>query len=257
MPKRSFNIIDDFKTAVSLGLIEDISHTGGVASEDGLVANTPVILGTGTLDPEMPPDAGTTIEIYNATPSNVGADILLQVLDVNFEPITLMVPIVASGVGAPVLDPTTGQPMVITRINNAFNLGPRGTGEIATGTTLDIRDIATPATVYGQLKDTQEMQQAIFTVPAGFKFNIVGLLTTMRKSGGSDTDVVLTLIAGRVGSVLRRVLPFGLQRSGNTIIEFANSVPTATEGPYDLRLEVESSSSGASVGARISIQIIK
>jgi hypothetical protein len=256
MRKTIFNPTDDFQTATMLGLFTGVSGASSFSVEGDMAADTPVIIGTGTLTPLLPPDSGELIELFSSNTGNDGAVILIAVLDVNFLPVTVQIgPL--SGIGQnPLLHPDTGLPFLITRINTALNIGPRGTGEIAED--LTIRSVTTPANIYGTVTaEAQEMQQAIFTVPAGRTWALSSLIASMQKSEGSDTDVTVTLLAGEVGSVFRRPFGFGMQRSGNTTLELINVELQGAGAPTDLMLEAVSTADGAAVSARITVRIVE
>jgi hypothetical protein len=254
--KTIFNPNDDFQTANMLGLFTGVSAASSFALEEDMLADTPVIVGTGTISPLLPSDTGELLELFSSDVGNDGAVIAIDALDVDFKPVSLLVgPL--SGVGAsPLLHPDTGMPFLITRLNMARNVGVRGAAEIVVD--LTIRSVVTPANVYGSVKaETQEMQQAIFTVPAGFTWAISSLLASMSKSSGSDTDVTVTLLVGGIGQVMRRSFGFGMQRSGNTTLELINKELQGTGLPVDLMLEAVSTAAGASVSARITIRLVE
>ena len=255
MRKTLFNPRDDFQTANMLGLFSGVGAASSFAVEDGLLADTPVILGTGTPTPLLPPDTGTAALLLSTDVGNAGAVIVLNVLDAEFKPRTVTVEITGAG-DFPILDPDTGQNLQITRLNGAVNVGARGTGEVEAD--IVVHELGTPANVYGTITAaSQEMQQAVFTVPAGFTWAVSSLVASMRKSGGADTDVTITLVGGAVGTVMRRPFGFGLQRSGDTSIEFVNSELEGGGTPVDLMLEVESSAAGAGISARITLRLVE
>jgi len=255
MAKTTFNPRDDFQVAAAIGLFEGVTGLADFAQELDLQADTPTILGTGSGDILLPPDTGEEIEIVSSDIANGGAEIRMEVLDVAFAPKIVTVSIPAAVGAVPVLDPETGDPMVITRINAAVNIGPRGTGELVGD--LIIRSVATPANEYGVITaEAQELQQAVRTIPAGYDSVITSLTASMRKSAGADTDVSLALYGAPVGRVFRQVFAFGLQRSGGTNIEFVNFSLESSTGPTDLYLVAESSASGAAVAARLTVTLI-
>lgn len=256
MSKQPFNAKDDFQTANMLGLYNGVGAASSFALEENMTADTPVIIGTGTPTPLLPPDTGVFLELFSPNTDNDGALIVIDVLDVDFMPVTVALAEL-SGVGPnPLLHPDTNIPFLITRVNNARNVGARGTGEV--GVDLTIRSVPTPANVYGTITAaSQEMQQAIFTVPANVKWAVSSLVTSMRKSIGADTDVLVTLVGGAVGTVLRRVFSFGLQRSGDTALEFMNSELQGFGSPADLMLEGEASTTGTGLVARINIRTVE
>lgn len=255
MGKGNFNIGDDFQTAMLAQAINGVSAAAGFARSVGLSANVPVILGRNALNVLLPPDTGTTVAILSTNAANAGAVMRLDVLDVDFLPRQVEVEITGAGTFS-VDDPLTGAPMVITRLNGAANIGSRDGGEIEFD--LTVHETGAPANVYGVVPaGPQEMQQAVFTVPAGRRWAVTSLAVAMEKDSGSNTVAVLTLRAGAVGRVMRRVFAFSVQRGGSSVVTFNNEELVGALSPADLMMEVESSSNGATVAGRITIRMVE
>lgn len=249
MAKGTFQLSQDFDTALMIGAIEGVQNISSFALGANLTADTPVILGTDSADPTLPSDSGDAVVITSADAGNAGAEILVDFLDTDFLPQQDTVFI--SGAGTFALN--GGNP--VTRINGARNIADRGnelTGD------LNINKATAPAEVYAVVTaDAQESQQAIYTIPANVTWSVTSLTASMRKSAGVDTDVALVLFAGEVGKVIRKVFGFGLQRSGDTTLEFTNRGVQGVSGPVDLYLTAESSATGADVSARLTARTAK
>tara|TARA_R100000541_G_scaffold18689_2_gene28548 strand:+ start:1503 stop:2255 length:753 start_codon:yes stop_codon:yes gene_type:complete len=249
MRKRVFNPSDDFQTANMMGMYNGVGAASSFALGVGLAALTPVILGTESAVPVLPSDTGEVLLLTNGDAGNQGAIIRVDALDADFQPVQFDVLI--SGVG----DFLVGN-IPLTRVNGARNVADRG-NELVADVTIH-RPIPNAADIVATVTAAaQESQQAIYTVPAGRTWAVTSLVASMRKSGGADTDVSVTLIGGAVGSVLRRVFSFGLQRSGDTTLEFTNEELQAGSSPVDLMLEVESSAADADVSARLTLRTVE
>jgi hypothetical protein len=256
MTSASFNIRDDFRTAVAIGAVAGVLSLSDFASASGLAAATPVILGTSSAVLLLPPDAGEVIELYSADAGNGGAIIHLEVLDELFDTVIVIVNVpAAAGAVLPVIHPTTGLAFKVTRVNGAVNRGPRGAGEMVGDIT--VRSTATPANVFGTITGgSQELQQAIRTVPRGRRLIINALSVSMRKSTGSGTDVAFVLNVAPVGEVFRQTLTFGLQRSGDSAIVFDRTAAPARTGPVDLYLTAEASAGPTDVSALLTVTLV-
>ncbi len=249
MSKGQFRNSQDFDTALMMDNIEGVTNASSFALSEGLAANAPFVLGTASATPVFPDDGGEVIRITNADAGNDGALIRVDALDAAFQPVQFDVPI--SGVG----DFLVGD-VPLTRVNGARNIADRG-NELVADVTLH-RPAPNQAEVVATVTaESQESQQAIYTVPAGVKWSVTSLTASMRKSGGTDTDVNLTLVAAEVGKVFRKVFGFGLQRSGDTTLEFINRGVQGAEGPTDLYLLAESSAAGTDVSARLTVRTAK
>jgi hypothetical protein len=255
MRKTLFNPSDDFQTAMMLGLFEGVSAASSFALGENLPADTTVVLGTGVASPLLPPDAGAFVSLTSGDAGNAGAVIMVDVLDVAFRPRTVEV-IVSGAAAYPLNDPLTGSPLLITRINGARNIGGRDGGEVVEDLTL--HQTGTPANIYGRVTpDAQEMQQAVYTVPAGFVWATTSLTVSLRKSQGAGVDVQAVLRGGEVGKVMRRVFSFGLQGNGSTTLVFDNQELISGGSPVDLMLEVTASGAGAAVAGRLTLRLVE
>ena len=236
MRKRVFNPSDDFQTANMMGMYNGVGAASSFALGVGLAALTPVILGTESAVPVLPSDTGEVLLLTNGDAGNQGAIIRVDALDADFQPVQFDVLI--SGVG----DFLVGN-IPLTRVNGARNVADRG-NELVADVTIH-RPIPNAADIVATVTAAaQESQQAIYTVPAGRTWAVTSLVASMRKSGGGD-------------SVLRSVFSFGLQRSGDTTLEFTNEELQAGASPVDLMLEVESSAADADVSARLTLRTVE
>lgn len=248
-----FNPGNDFAVATALGMIEGVQGGAWYMKASELAADTTVIIGRNSNNLTLPSDTGTTIEINNTDAANAGALIDVSVLDINFRQVTRRVTI--GGVGNyPLLD-ATGSPLVITRLNAAVNRGLRGTGEIITQ--MDIRDIATPASVYGRIGTAQEMQQGIFTVPSDYNMVVKAVSGILLKSTGTEVAVQFSLEGGFVGNVIRQFFTFGTQRSGTSSNNYLNLDNGMIPGGVDLVIRATPGAASADVAARMAYILVK
>jgi len=251
--KRSFNTSDNFQFAAALGLFTDVQVVEGFAEQANLIVDTRTVIGHGGEYPTLPSNDGEVIEIVNTDAGNAGAVIVVDALDADFKPIVCTVNVTADLVAFPLKDPLTGENAILTRINSAKNYGERGDGALVAD--MVIRSQVTPANIFGTVRAeaVQEMQQAVFTVPAGVKATVTSILLSLAKASGTETSVDFRLFGAGVNRVFRRVFKFGLQRSGTSTAPLVNNIQNTFDGPVDLFLSAESTSTGASVAGRITL----
>ena len=256
MSKTQYNVGDDFQVSASLGLLEGVTGVADYAQQNNVPTSAAEVVGHGGQFPVLPSDAGETIELVSTDAGNASAIIEIEVLDENFE-MRKTAPIEIAGPGTyQVLDDETLQPVLVSRINGAVNVGPRGTGEVVAD--IVIRDTTTQTKIFATLTaQSQEVQQAIRTIPAGHIAVITSLTTSMTKTQGSDGILSLRLFGGKAGNVFRQVFAFGLQRSGDSSIEFQDLSISKSTGPVDLYLTAVASDAGVDVSARLTATLVK
>lgn len=248
MAKGIFQISDDFPMAVALGLVKNVSafKVFGVAESletdiEKDLTNLPVN------EIPLPANAGEALEIVS---DNIGdtSTILIRALGPDAE--ELDPPLFQV-----VLNGTTPVPIpgLISRINGAGCIS-----DVGFDGTVDIRQ-AGAGTVFARIEETnQQLNQGLYTIPAGHKWALATLIGTMQKSGGTDTDVVPNVLFKAITQQKwRRAFGFGLQRSGDTSVEFNNKYPESGTGPTDVKISATSSSAGAAVAGRITGLVFK
>lgn len=234
-----------------VGAINNVGSESFIAYGSSLAADTPTIIGTGSGTLVLPPDAGTQLEVTSTDPLNADAVIKLDMLDADFKPVSATVLVTGAGV-FPVVD-EQGTPVVAARLNAAANIGPRNGGEVVTAIT--IHQAGAPAVIYGDIKpEAQEMQRAVFTVPAGQAWAVSSIIANMTKDPGTESAVSLWLRIGAPGKALRRAFPFGMHRSGASNLDFINSELERLDGPYDIVVEATSTTADVAVGVRVTIR---
>ena len=226
----------DFPAAVGLGLVSGVSNFSMFGAVNNLQSGVEKdITKLPVNDIPLPTNAGEALEIVS---DNIND--------------TAFIEIDALGPNAEYLEPFTVQlngmiavqlPGLISRINAADSVDDDGYEG-----TVSIQQSG-EGTIFATMEAAQQqLIQSLYTVPAGKKWLIGNLIGTMQKSGGSDTDVVISLLfKGFTQTKYRRPFAFGLQRSGGTSIEFDNKYPAVANGPVDIKLRALSTSTGANV----------
>lgn len=241
MAKFQFKPEMDFPIAAAMGLVSGVDNYSSFGVANGLAADVEKDLTKLPVnDIPLPANAGEALEIVS---DNVGD--------------TAFIEISALGPNAEYLEPFTVQlngttpvalPGLISRINGADSVDPDGfDGNV------NIQQ-AGAGTVFATLDPAdQQLNQGIYSVPAGRKWVVGNLIGTMQKSSGTDTDVAIgVLFKGFDQTKFRRAFSFGLQRSGDTSVEFNNKYPSVPDGPVDIKLRAVSSSAGTDVAGWIS-----
>ena len=245
MANRLFNVHDNYDVAVGLGLIAGHSFLNMYAVEANATPDLPIVIGTGLVNPPIPSDTGSLIEVVGVA-GDVGQTVIIDGLNVDFE--EQRVTLTLNG------DTPVQVPGVCTRLNGATVSHARGDEPVGMITIRDAGD----QTVYGTIDPSAGvMRQGIVTIPAGRKFVVMAIVGTMQKSTGVDTAVAITLDLGAVGQNFRQVAGIGLQRSGDTAIEFTNRGLTFTDAPTDVFIRGEADAAGATIAARVSILLVK
>lgn len=254
MARTTFNVENDFRTAVAIGALEGIEGGSWFCKGVSLAADTTVIIGRANNNLVLPPDTGQAIEINNTDALNAGAIIDLEVLDQNFNRVFSRV--IITGVGNfTVNDPVSGLPVLVSRVNSAVNRGLRGTGEVVTA--MNIRSVATPANIFGVIGLAQEMQQGIRTVPAGYSMIVYAVSGVLLKSSGTEVAVDFSLEGGVAGNVLRQFFSFGAQRSGTSSNNYVNYDNSRIPEKVDLVLRATPGAASADVAARMAFILVK
>lgn len=236
-----FNIRDDVPTAIGLGLIKEVKPYDVFGARSGIVQDVEVDLSRLAADTiPLPSNAGQQLEIVSTDP----ADNQL----IEFEllgPGAVVIPRFRVNLNGttPVLLP---EPLVsrLNEIENADTTPFAGTVNIqAQG----------GGTIFGTMRpEDQQMNQAMFTVPAGKKWLVKKLIGTLQRSTGTENDVTLSILFKRFDrTAWRRPFSFGLQRSGDSGVEFENSYPNVTDGPVDIKMTARSTVAGVTASAWI------
>lgn len=229
----------DFPVAVAIGAIKGVSDYANIGIAENLTADTDTDLTNLGLTIPLPLNAGEALEILSDNALDVDT-IRITALGpngVDLDPIE----VVLTGITPVAL------PGLISRINSARSVGiPGFIGDI------DIRQSG-GGTVFGRLDPRhQVLVQSHCTIPANKFFTAQSLIGTMQKSLGTDTDVILTLLAKQFFQERYSLLfAFGLQRSGTSSTPFVNSYPEGAVSPFDLKIQARSSATGTSVLARV------
>tara|TARA_R110000744_G_scaffold191598_1_gene310730 strand:+ start:1241 stop:1987 length:747 start_codon:yes stop_codon:yes gene_type:complete len=241
MAKGNFQIQNDFPAAAGLGLVSGVS----TYSLFGVVSNLQA-----DVDKDLTKLAVNVIPL----PDNAGEALEIVSDDVGD---TAMMEVTALGPDAEYLEPfivvlngTTPVPLpgLISRINNLDSVGPDGFDG-----TVNIQQLGGGTVFITADPADQQSVQALYTVPAGRRWMVGNLIGTMQKSGGADTDAVINvLFKGFTQTKFRRPFGFGLQRSGDTSVEFDNKYPAVALGPVDIKLRAVSSATGANVAGWLS-----
>lgn len=136
---------------------------------------------------------------------------------------------------------------ILSRINGAASVGGAGfDGQ------LTIQNAG--GTVFGVLREEdQQLNQALYTVPAGWRGHVGTLGVSMLKPSGTETGIALFIRVKAAGAIKwARPFPFGMQRSGASAVRFENVFPQSVPlGPFDIKISASASSAGASVAGFI------
>jgi len=236
-----FNIQNDVPAAIGLGLIKEANQYEVFGARTGLISGVEEDISFLAADTiPLPSNSGQQLEVV----STDAADTQL----IEFEalgPGAVVIPNFSVNLNGttPVLLPEA----LISRINEMENadLTPfLGTVNI---------QAAGAGAIFGTMRpEDQQMNQCMYTVPAGRRWLIKRLIGTLQRSTGTENDLTLSILFKKFdGTAWRRPFAFGLQRSGDSSFDIENDYPSVGAGPVDIKLTARSSVAGADVSGRI------
>lgn len=239
MRKSIFQIFYDFASSVALKLITGVNDFQTFGHVENLQAGVITdVSELATTSIPLPSNNGENIEIVsdNATDSDLIIVFAVGPNGVKIDPITVQL----NGV-TPVL---IGN---LSRINDARSIGVSGFNG-----TLTMQQQG-GGLIFGIMSETsQKLNQCLYTVHNLSKSILKGLIVSMHKSGGGNTELVHDVLIKRFDQVKwSLIFTLGLQRDGSTSVQFDNAYPEQIEGPFDIKVQVLSSSAGAAATARI------
>ena len=257
--KFSFSPEHSFDTAVGLQLIEGIDQfsTQGFSGEPldvGIetdVTTIPLTELDVLTDPTLatihfPSNDGEAMEIVSSDAADTGP-----------------VEIWALGPGGLYLPPFTvtlegltpvalPDPNTYSRINFMRNIHPPG----IVGT-VTIRAAGEGNTFNNMLALHQNSATCRYTIPTGKKGLLKTAVGSMRKQGGTDTALAILIHVKPFDfSKFYHPFGFGLQRGGSTTVPLVNAYPEAINGPFDVAVSANASSSSAEAAARVAGLIV-
>jgi hypothetical protein len=186
-----------------------------------------------------PSDAGEVMSIASDNAADVGVLIRVRGLDTDFLEKTEVVELAGT---TPVA--LTG---LWSRINELRNVGgSEHLGQVTVSNGGNTYSAAGP--------EEQRSLLGVYTVPADKVAQVLSVIGTMVRSGGTDANVVLylSLRARPVGAAITD-FAFGVQRQGDNSIEFINTAPSQIPGRTDIEISGEASATNNSVLARVGL----
>lgn len=227
----------DPEIAIGLGIIDGVTNWNMFGAFTNLqqdVERDLTWLPVNTIP--LPALTGESLEIVSTDPADIGTEIEINAL----------------GPGAEYLAPFTVQlngttpvplPDLISRINQADSVDDDGFAG-----TVNVQG-AGGGTVFATLRpEDQQMNQALFTVPAGSKWSVAVLIATMLRSQGTENEVRVSLLFKPcTATKWRRPFSFGAQRSGDSAVDLHNRYPTIASGPVDIKLTAVASVNGTAI----------
>lgn len=229
----------DVDLAVSAGLISKVSHFAFFGRSLELLTDVLTdISPLGVAEIPLPAIAGESLEIVSDDIADVGMEVNLGLLGPYAEYIAPFS--VALNGTTPVLIPG-----VYSRINSAYNASSTPfAGNVS------IRQ-AGAGTVFGILLAThQQLNQCMHTVPAGKRWAIGYTVGTMSKGGPQEGSVEFRFnLKHSFFTRWRMVFGFGVQRGGDSAVEFNNRYPEQIPGGVDFKVVARASVDGAIASA--------
>jgi len=214
------------QAAIGLGLVDGVENFSTYGAKD-LTADVQADLtqSTGNIIP-FPASAGEALEIVSDDITDT-AVIKLVVLGPGGSRILLPLEVTLNGT-TPVSLPGS-----ISRINHAWTDDDAGfAGNV-------VIQQAGAGTVFATLTaDGQQLNQGRYTIPVNTRAMLGSLIGTMQKSSGGSSSVIITIAFKLITQAkFRRPFGFGLERNGDTSIEFNNRHPDFVYGPTDIKVE--------------------
>jgi hypothetical protein len=123
--------------------------------------------------------------------------------------------------------------------------------------TVDIVDAATGLIIYSRIEPRlQTHWTGIYTIPLGFFGYVVNLIASIRKGAGSDDEAQINICSGSPEMPRGEEFAFGLQKSGDTIVDLVNRLPDEVDTLTDICMSGESSPNSVAMLARLGILIV-
>lgn len=233
----------DLEIAAGLGIVEGVETFSMYGAVDDPAAGvlTDVAIDIAGVEVALPDFAGESLEIVSSDPADT-ATMALTGLGPNGKKLAADTTVVLNG-ATPVAIPG-----LFSRVNFLTCASDEGiAGDV------QVRRVGGTPVYITATEEAQQSQQALFSVPAGWKAQVTTLVGSMQKSQGVDTDaVIVAQLKGATQQKWRRPFAFGMQRSGNTATIFDNRIPSTIEGPADIKLSTQASAAGAVVSGWIS-----
>jgi len=230
---------NDFAAAAGFGFVDGVKtfNFTGLGTID--TADTDIDLSNlATNIIPLPLNAGESLEIVSSDPADSDT-VVVNLITPNGESV-VDVPVILTGT-TPVVIPGN-----FSRINDVTSIGVAGFDG-----TLTVRQ-ATGGTIFAVvLPQNQQLFQGHYTIPVGKKFLVKALIASMVKATGTETGVKVSLLLKRFDQAkYMLIFGFGLQRSGNSAINFVNDYPESADSPYDIKIQVNATSTAPEVLVR-------
>jgi len=243
MAKGPFQITHDFPAAVALGLVKGVEPMNFFGSSSSIPGDvTGDLSATGQDDVPLPANGGEALELV----SDSALDAALVTVRISaLGPLGIIIPefdVVLNGTTA------VGLPGLISRVNSARCISDGGfVGAIS------IQSAGGAGAVFGVMTAVgQRLVSGATTVPAGWTGVLKTMLGTMQRTQGGTTTAVFTLaIKAMTQDTFGVVFGFGVQRDGDTSIEFNNPYPGKIVGPADIKLRATPDTGSMALAARI------
>lgn len=165
--------------------------------------------------------AGENMTIVSASAGDVGAVLRLSLLGPNYTRLPT-VDVTLNGT-TPVAIP--GGPY--TRVNGVSRVSGDTAGNVTINSSAQVRGFLAA----GQ----QNQRSSRYTVPAGFRFFILDLISSLLKDGGTNAVCAFAIKGKPVASAnFGAFLQWGLQRDGANCEHFSQHVAGGITGPFDV-----------------------
>lgn len=252
MSKISFQPPHDFQVAVGIGLFKNMEYKSIFGRSGQLVQDIETDV-TGLAEPVyiFPSNDGEAMEIVSDNVADVGQEYEIEGLGLNFESISEVVAL--NGTTAATLANT------YTRINNIGNVD-----ETPSAGLVVVRGVSNQQVYSQATAQAQESNQAVYSVPADYRSEILTISGSLQKAGGVDDDVTIGVKyrVPRKGSaapsgVFRAPFNTNLERSGSSSNEYNNRAPRFLDGPVDYKFYGTSRVGGSVVSVRAALLLVK
>lgn len=228
----------DFGLAVGEGLIENMKQYGFFGRSQTLVADTLTDLSALSVNTiPLPSNSGESLEIVSDDITDIGQTIRIRALGpdaTESDPVDVT------------LNGTTAVsiPGSISRINAAFN-----SGLTAFAGNVSIQQ-AGAGTVFGIMPAShQQLNNCLFTIPAGYRWYPCYVIAGMNKGGAQEASVEFRLTIKYFASAAWRMpFSFGVQRGGDSQVEFRNQYAETLTGPADVKFVARADADGPIAG---------
>lgn len=233
------------RVAAGIGLIEKVRNFTLRGKIDSLTLDTETDISPEATPLVFPAFAGEALEIVSDNAADTDT-IRISGLDANMENF-ITADVVLNGI-TPVAIPG-----LFSRVNTMASIGQAGFAGLLT-----VRPAGGGATYISALAADQRSYRGAFSIPAGSTWIIGQVIGGLQKITGAAGEVNFSvLIKKGQQAIFGRAFDFVLTTTTAPNVVFSNGLPTGVEGPSDMKVSANSSTTGVAARSLVSGQVFE